>query len=210
MEILLYSKTKSEFEQQFLRNLPLQPEAPNAERVCTLPDDAGKGSFCCLPFAGGIGLSWMDMTLRQTMEIRSEMGYFHSEFAYCLEADGAVEVNGKILDSPATAGHMQFVCGSHATSIVQMPADKRIRQLSIELSPLFWQRMEIDPDRRFGREFFMLDNITGVKSARIIDEILRCPYQGRIVLAAAVRWPGSWAAPRIRILSTATPRLTLS
>lgn len=178
MELLLYSKSKAEFEEQFLRNLnPLQ-KASNPERVYLFPEEAGKGSFCCLPIMGGIELSWLDMTPQQTRDIRSEVQYFHSEFNYCIEASGMVEVNGRMLDGPVTAGRVQFVCGNCAVGIIQMPADKRIRQLSIELSPLFWQRMEIDPGRRFGRDFFELDDATGVKSARIIDEILGCPYQG--------------------------------
>lgn len=176
MEILLSSNTKSKFEEQFLQNLSTLQKAPNPERVYTLPEDAGKGSCCCMPVAGGIELSWLDMTLLQTRNIRSEVRYFHSEFNYCIEASGMVEINGVLFDGPVTAGHVQFICGSSATSVVQMPENKRIRQLSIELSPLFWQHMEIDPDRRFGREFFMLDDVTGVKSARSIDEILlrRC------------------------------------
>lgn len=178
MEILLYSNSKSEFEEQFLRNLAALQKASNPEHIFTLPEEAGKGSVCWLPVAGGIELSWLDMTLLQTRDIRSEVHFFHSEFNYCIEASGAVEINGTLFDGPVTAGHVQFVCGSRATGIVQMPADKRIRQLSIELSSLFWQRMEIDPDTRFGREFFMLDDAAGVKSARIIDEILGCPYQG--------------------------------
>lgn len=178
MELLLYSDSKAEFEAQFLRDLKPMQKASNPERVYALPEETGKGSFSCLPVAGDIELSWLDMTPLQSREIRSEIQYFHSEFNYCIEASGMVKVNGRILDSPVTSGRVQFVCGNCAVGVIQMPADKRIRQLSIELSPLFWQRMEIDPDRRFGREFFELDDATGVKSTRIIDEILGCPYQG--------------------------------
>ncbi|HWQ80140.1 MAG TPA: AraC family transcriptional regulator [Anaerovoracaceae bacterium] len=178
MEILLYSNTESEFEAQFLRNLNPMQQAQGPERVCTLPEEKGKGSFCCLPLTGGVKLNWMDMTFRETQDIRSEARFFHSEFNYCIEGSGTIEINGMLFDGPVTSGHVQFMCGSHAVGVVQIPANKRIRQLSMELSPLFWQRMEIDPDRRFGRELFMLDDDTGVKSVRIIDEILGCPYGG--------------------------------
>jgi hypothetical protein len=137
MELLLYSSSKAEFEEQFLRNLNPLPKASHPERVYSLSEETGKGSFCCLPIAGGIELSWLDMTPQQTRDIRSEMQYFHSEFNYCIEASGAIEVNGRLCDGPVTAGRVQFVCGSRAIGIVHMPADKRIRQLSIELSPVF-------------------------------------------------------------------------
>ncbi len=177
MEMLLCSNTESEFEAQFLRNLNPLKQTPGPERTYALPEETGKGYYRSMPVAGGVKLNWMDMTFRETQDIRSEARFFHSEFNYCIEGAGVIEVNGILFDGPITSGHVQFLCGSHAAGVLQIPANKRILQLSMELSPLFWQRMEIDPDSRFGRGLFMLDDDTGIKSARIVDEILGCPYQ---------------------------------
>lgn len=178
MEILLYSRTKSELEEQFLRNLKLVKNDRNPECVYALPGEAGEGYFSSLAMEGGIVLSSLDMTFRQTRNIRSEVRYFHSEFNYCIEGGGAVEINGSLAEGPVTSGHAQFVCGNQAIGFLQLPANIRIRQISIDLSPLFWRRIEIEPDRRFGRDFFLLDTATCARSARLLDEILGCPYQG--------------------------------
>jgi AraC-like DNA-binding protein len=120
------------------------------------------------------------MTFYESSTIRSVVDHFHSEFNFCLESGGNIEINGKTIDGCVTAGRVQFICQDNVKGGAYFPQDQRIRQLSIELNPPFWERIEIDPSRRFNRRCFLTDNVINIKSDQIIGEILGCPYAGHI------------------------------
>ena len=162
MNIILNGKTKAEYETQFLQYLVFARDVQIPEKKYTIPDAMGEGSTSILPLSGGIDLKWADMSLHESSTIRSVVDHFHSEFNFCLESGGNIEINGKTIDGCVTAGRVQFICQDNAKGGAYFPQGQRIRQLSIELGPRFWERMEIEPGRRFNKSYFLKDNVINV------------------------------------------------
>jgi AraC-like DNA-binding protein len=150
------------------------------KKIYNIPDDVGKGSTSIIRLSGGVDLKWSDMSFHESLILHSVVNHFHSEFNFCLEGGGSIEINGKIIDGCATAGRVQFIYQDNAKGEAYFPQGQRIRQLSIELSPRFWERIEIEPSRRFDRHCFLTDNAISIKSDQIIGEILGCHYVGHI------------------------------
>ena len=164
MNIILNGKTKAEYETQFLQYLVFARDVQIPEKKYTIHDAMGEGSTSILPLSGGIDLKWADMSLHESSTIRSVVDHFHSEFNFCLESGGNIEINGKTIDGCVTAGRVQFICQDNAKGGAYFPQGQRIRQLSIELGPRFWERMEIEPGRRFNKSYFLSNYSVGGKS----------------------------------------------
>jgi AraC-like DNA-binding protein len=179
MNIILDGSIKTEYEAQFLRRLASIEDACKYEEKYSIPVFLGEGSVHNVSL-GGIDLKWSDMLFYESSTINATVDFFHSEFNFCLEGGGSIEINGKEIEGCARAGDVQFICEHHAKGTAYFPAGQRIRNLNIELTPLFWERMEIEPGKRFGRDYFLENHTAGMRSAQIIGDILARPYAGLI------------------------------
>ena len=175
MNIILNGHTKTEYETQFLKQLNFARDIQIPEKKYNIPDSIGKGSISSLPLLNGIDLKWSDMTFHESLTMCSVVDHFHSEFNFCLEGGGNVEIDGKVIDGCMTAGRVQFTCVNYSKGAAYFPKGQRIRHLNIDLNHLFWERMEIDPNGRFNKKYFITDSISSIKNTRIIGEILECP-----------------------------------
>ena len=180
MNIILNEDTRTEYEAQFLRRLILARGNCNSEEAYHIPDHIGDGSVHNVSLLGGIDLKWSDMRFYKSSTIHATVDFFHSEFNLCLESCGTIEINGKEIEGCVNAGNVQFICEYHVKGTAYFPEGHRSRQLNIELASLFWERMGIDPRKRFGRDYFLEDHTAGVRSEQIVGEILDCPYTGHV------------------------------
>jgi hypothetical protein len=180
MTIILNGNTKTEYEAQFLRRLTLARDNCDYEETYHIPDHIGEGSGHNVSLLGGINLKWSDMLFYESLTLDAVIDFPHSEFNFCLEGAGSVEINGKVFEEGFSAENVQFLWEDHARGAAYFPAGQRNRHLNIDLTPLFFERIGIDPRKRYGRDYFIKNRETGVKSAQIIDDILNCTYAGHI------------------------------
>jgi AraC-like DNA-binding protein len=180
MTIILNGNTKTEYEAQFLRRLTLARDNCNFEETYHIPDHIGEGNVHNVSLLGGIDLKWSDMLFYESSTIDAVVDFSHSEFNFCLEGAGSIEINGKVFKECVSAENVQFLWEYHAKGAAYFPAGQRNRHLNIELTPLFWERMGIDPHKRYGKDYFIENRETGVKNAQVIKDILNCPYAGHI------------------------------
>jgi AraC-like DNA-binding protein len=180
MNIVLNGSTKADYDAQFFQHLILERDVRRPEKQYAIPGNIGMGSTNTLQLSGGIVLKWSDMSFHETSTIQSVVEHFHSEFNFCIEGAGAIEIDGKAIDGCVTAGSVQFMCGNFANGEAYIPQNQNIRQLSIEMTPLFWERMGIDPNSRYNGKYLQVDRVAGIGSMRTIREMLECPYVGHV------------------------------
>jgi hypothetical protein len=177
MTIILNGNTRTEYETQFLRRLTLMRDNGNFEETYHIPDHIGEGSVHNVSLWGGIDLKWPDMLLYESSIINATVDFSHSEFNFCLEGARSIKINGKVFEECVSAENVQFIWEHHAKGAAYFPAGQRNRHLNIELAPLFCERMEIAPRKRFGGEYFLENRETGVRSTQIIGDICQRPIE---------------------------------